>query len=197
MSRIYVCTGINIPKDRLPSAPPHTNVVDLIKVYEGLGNICILGDQSDGFLFRQLMLAFNVSLLGTREAAERSSRKKIYGFELMDIISEPGQGTCTKELKLDLAGKDWADITKVVDALVVCGNLGDAITAGDDSDAQNKQCNKLPRGSDYLAATVPCLKRLVEKRGGDLHGDIQAQVFPIVEKVFLGSCTGPIHPMFR
>ena len=43
---------------------------------------------------------------------------------------------------MELAGKHWIDISNVVDAVIVCADLGDAITATDPASTQSEQCNK-------------------------------------------------------
>jgi hypothetical protein len=130
------------------------------------------------------MLGLNTNLLRAIALIQDSTRKKLYGFEFMDIITQPGRGSCMKELKTNLPAKDWFGIANVVDAVVVCANLGDAITAVDRASTQSKQCNKVPCGSDYLTATICCLKRLVERRGGALDGDVKAHLLQISENSF-------------
>jgi hypothetical protein len=155
-----------------------------LKGLESLGETRILGDGKDAFLFRQLMIGLNANLLRTVALVQDSTGKKLYGFEFMDVITQPGRGSCMKELKLELASKHWIDITNVVDVVIVCADLGDAITAANRAGTQSEHCNRIPRGFDYLAATICCLKRLVERRGGSLDGDVKAQLFQISEKSF-------------
>jgi len=168
----------------VPSVALHSNALDLVRGLERSSETRILRDGRDVFLFRHLMLGLNTNLLRAIALIQDSTCKKLYGFEFMDIITQPGRGSCMKELKTDLAAKDWFDIANVVDAVVVCANLGDAITAANGASTQSKQCNKIPCGSDYLAATICCLKRLIERRGGVLNGDIKTQLLQISENSF-------------
>ena len=184
MSQVYASQCVDVPDDQVPSVAPHFNGLDLVRGLETSGETRILGGGRDAFRFRHLMLGLNTNLLRAIALIQDSTRKKLYGFEFMDIITQPGRGSCMKELKTDLAAKDWFDIANVVDAVVVCANLGDAITAADRASTQSKQCNKVPCGSDYLTATICCLKRLIERRGGVLDGDVKAHLLQISENSF-------------
>lgn len=162
MSPTYASHCIGVPNGRVPLVAPHTNALDLVRSLESLGEIPILGDGRDAFLFRQLMLRLNTNLLRTVALVPEAGGRKLYGFEFMGIVTEPGRGSCMKELKVELAGKYWIDIAKVVDAIVFGGDLGDAITAAEGASTRSRQCNKVPHGFDYLTMTICCLKQLVE-----------------------------------
>jgi hypothetical protein len=191
MSQVYASQCVDVPDDQVPSVAPHSNGLDLVRGLETSGETRILGDGRDAFRFRHLMLGLNTNLLGAIALIQDSTRKKLYGFEFMDIITQPGRGSCMKELKTDLAAKDWFDIANVVDAVVVCANLGDAITVADRATTQSKQCNKVPCGSDYLTATICCLKRLIERKGGVLDGDVKAHLLQISENSFWDFAKNP------
>jgi hypothetical protein len=73
-----------------------------------------------------------------------------------------------KKLDILSLGKRWLDIVNAVDAVVVCSDLGEAITAVEGSGRNSIECNTLPRDLDYLAATLRCLARLAGRGGGGL-----------------------------
>ncbi|KAI3319500.1 hypothetical protein HD806DRAFT_525486 [Xylariaceae sp. AK1471] len=153
----------------------HADATELIKDLEPLGDNLVFGGQVDGFRFRQLILGLNINLLTTVKAIQKSSSGKLYGFEFMDVVSSPGRGTCMKSFHISSPGRNWLDLVNVVDAVVVCSNIGAVITAIPSNSGtapvslrNNPICNGLPEGLDYLAATVPCLNRLVGRQGSKL-----------------------------
>ncbi|GFG18503.1 hypothetical protein IFM61392_10584 [Aspergillus lentulus] len=167
------------PSGQVPLVEPHSVAADLVTPLESLGGNRVSGYGEDVIQFRQLMLWLNTNLLEIPGLTKKSGGRKLYGFEFMDIIAKPGRGSCMKKLTLELAGKTWIEIANIVDAVVVCAQLGDAITAADEATARSEQCRKVPQGKDYLAATISCLKRLVERRGGTLDGELRAQLLQI------------------
>ncbi|KAL4931310.1 uncharacterized protein BDV17DRAFT_14661 [Aspergillus undulatus] len=96
-----------------------------------------------------------------------------------------------KELRLEIAGKAWVGLANVVVAVVVYAGLGDAITAADSARIQNDRCSKVPQAHDYLAATVDCLKKLVERKGGGLCGQLTTQMLKISDETFWNLTKNP------
>jgi len=168
MSHAYTLACAGVPDDRVPYVEPHADAVEVINVLEPLGDTLVYGGQTDTFLFRELMLGLNTNLLKTVASIKKSSGKSLYGFEFMDVVTEPGRGTCIKKLDILSLGQNWLEIVNAVDAVVVCSELGGAITAVKGSGRKSTECNILPKDLDYLAATLPCLARLVEREGGEL-----------------------------
>jgi hypothetical protein len=168
MSHAYALACAGIPDDRVPYVEPHGDASEVIKVLEPLGDTLVYGGKTDKFLFRELMLGLNTNLLRTVASIRKSGGKRLYGFEFMDVVTEPGRGTCMKKLDLLSLGKNWLEIVNVVDAVVVCSELGEAITAVEGNGRKSTSCNMLPKHLDYLAAILPCLARLAEREGGEL-----------------------------
>lgn len=183
MSQVYA-SHCGCAKNQVPWVEPHSNAVDLVKHLEALGGTPILGNGDDAFLFRQLMLGLNTNLLKTVDLVKPSGGRKLYGFEFMDIITQPGRGSCMKKLDTAVASKAWIGIANAVDAVIVCAGLGDAITAADEARTRNKNCGKVPPAHDYLAATISCLGRLIERKGGALFGKVEGQRLQISDKCF-------------
>jgi hypothetical protein len=179
------------PSGQVPFVEPHADAAELVTPLESLGGTPVSGFGEDVIQFRQLMLGLNTNLLEIPRLTKESGGRKLYGFELMDIIAKPGRGSCMKKLTLELAGKAWIEIANAVDAVVVCAQLGDAITAADEARTQSEQCRKVPRGRDYLAATISCLKKLVERRGGALDGELSTQLLQISRGSFWGLSRNP------
>jgi hypothetical protein len=191
MGQAYA-TRCGWPKGRVPLVGPHSDAATLITHLEPLGETAVGGHGKGAFLFRHLLLGLNTNLLKTRVSVRQSGGKNLYGYELTDIITNPGRGSCMKEIRLGKQGsKAWIDIANEVDALVVCAGLGDAITAADEARTRNKQCSRVPPARDYLAATINCLKILVESRGGALEGDLQAQMLQISDESFWDLSSNP------
>jgi hypothetical protein len=165
MSQAYAdyCSGI--PHGQIPFVPPHSDALELIPFLGPISENCIHGQGDGAFLFRQLMLGLGVNLQSTRQATKLSKKKTLYGFEFMDIITQPGRGSCMKEISLQPAGKVWYELANAVDAVVVCSGVGDAISTV----AGSIQCSTLPKGCDYLAATTNILETLATRQGACLN----------------------------
>ncbi|KAF2246401.1 hypothetical protein BU26DRAFT_44873 [Trematosphaeria pertusa] len=168
MSHAYTRARAGIPDNRVPYVEPHADAIEVINVLEPLGDALVCGVKTDKFLFRELMLGLNTNLLKTVASIRKSSGKKLYGFEFMDVVTEPGRGTCMKKLEVLSQGKNWLEIVNAVDAVVVCSELGEAITAVEGSGRKSTNCSKIPMDLDYLAATLPCLAQLAGREGGEL-----------------------------
>jgi hypothetical protein len=183
MSQAY-SSHCGFSKDRIPLVEPHSDAVEIVRRLEALGGTRIFGDGEDVFRFRQLILGLNTNLLRTVDLVKPNGSKNLYGFEFMDIIAQPGRGSCMKELNIGLAGKPWLEIANAVDAVVVCASLGDAITAADEARLRNKQCGEVPHDFDYLAAAISCLERLLERRGAALDSALELSYFRFPTTVF-------------
>ncbi|KIY03252.1 uncharacterized protein Z520_01719 [Fonsecaea multimorphosa CBS 102226] len=184
----------NIPSDRVPHVAPHPDAHDIIEFLRNFGEHQIHEDPANPFLFRQLLLGLNINLLTTVSAVQQSSGTKLYGFEFLDVVTSPGRGSCMKKLELESAGKAWLDIVNVVDAVVVCSELGEAITPVEDSGRSSPSCNVVPKDRDYLAATLPCLSRLIERKGGRLTPQDGLHGVKISEDSYWHLCGNPFRP---
>lgn len=107
------------PRDQVPLVEPHSDAIDLVRCLERLGGTLVSGYGEDVIQFRQLMLWLNTNLLEIPGLIKQSGGRKLYGFEFMDIIAQPGRGACMKKLSLELADKAWIEIANAVDAVVV------------------------------------------------------------------------------
>ncbi|OAP65508.1 hypothetical protein AYL99_01480 [Fonsecaea erecta] len=183
-----------LPCFRVPHVDPHADAREIIGLLKSSGECPIHEDPAEPFLFRQLLLGLNINLLATVSAVQQSSGKKLYGFEFLDVVTSPGRGSCMKKLELDAAGKAWLDIVNVVDAVVVCSDLGEAITPAEGSGRESPSCNAVPKNRDYLAATLPCLTRLIERKGGRLTPQDGFQGFKISEDSYWLLCGNPFEP---
>ena len=184
MSPAYALRYVDVLNRRVPYVNAHTDAVEIVKELESLGDIRIHGEQRDGFLFRELMLGLNINLLSTVKSVQKSSGKSLYGFEFMDVVTTPGRGACMKSLDIQSQGRNWLDVMNVVDAVVVCSDLGEAITAVKGRCRKSPACNSLPKSLDYLAATLPCLVRLVERKGEELKLNGKSHRIKISEESF-------------
>lgn len=103
MARAWVIeNGIpeSTPSDPIPFADPHDDGIAVIKALECHGDIAVCGHGFDSFRLLSLLLGLNINLLASVSLSERSKRKALYGFEFMDIVSEPGRGAFMKKIKI-------------------------------------------------------------------------------------------------
>lgn len=152
----------------IPYANPHIDAEELIFLLAPCGQIDVLVGQADSYQFRKLLLELNIRMLSTAEALRESDHSKIYGFEFMDIVRNPGKGSCMKRLDIQPKRKSWLELVNLVGTVVVCSNLGEVISTEESNTRKSKKCNKVPENEDYFTATVPCLSRLAEEKGVDL-----------------------------
>lgn len=170
-----------------PFVSPHADATAVVETLDSLGEVPILEDKGSELLFRQLLFSLNTNLLDTASSKKKSSGSKLYGFEFMDVVIAPGSGSCVKQHDLGAHGRNWLELANIVDAVVVCSGLGEAISPVSDPKAPtrpNAVCNALPKGLDYLAATIPCLKMLAYRRGVSCLSDPAAGHVRISQGIF-------------
>jgi hypothetical protein len=168
MSQFYTSRCVAVPNGQIPYVEPHTDAKEIVTALESAGEKVILEGQANKLLFRELMFALTINLLNTAEALRESDGGKLYGFEFMDVVHEPGKGTCMKKLDIQSKRKAWLKLVNAVGTVIVCSELGEAISAVQGSTRKSPKCNELPPSHDYLAATLPCLSRLAEQKGVDI-----------------------------
>ncbi|MCJ1468387.1 hypothetical protein MMC07_007015 [Pseudocyphellaria aurata] len=152
--------------DPIPFADPHCDGIAVMEALEAHGDIAVCGHDNDSFTLRSLFLGLSINLLATVSLTERSRHNNLYGFEFMDIISEPGRGAFMKKIKIK-PGQSWLALANLADAVIVCSEIGEAIAPVGDS-RRKSACNILPTEQDYLAAHITCLGCLAHRAGGEL-----------------------------
>lgn len=167
MGQVYISSFAAGQCKKMPYVEPHTDAMEIINALEGAGQTSVLEGQTCKLLLQELLFAISVNLLHTADAVRDSDRGKLYGFEFMDVIREPGKGTCMKRLDIQSRRTAWFDVVNAVGTVIVCSKLGEVITAAKGDTRESSACNKLPQHHDYLAATFKCLERLAEQSGGD------------------------------
>lgn len=176
MSQAYVLKTRN-PAARVPFVERHVDALSLIGLLERHGNDAVLSGETHELLFCQLLLRLNEDLCKTVKVRKASSRKTLYGLEMMDVARPPDREVSMRSLKLSSSGKRWIKLANIIDAVVVCSHIGEVITAipsnntVSSSHRQNHQCNSLPENRDYLAATISCLRQLEEEQESDSDGE--------------------------
>lgn len=166
--------------DPIPFADPHRDGIAVISALERHGDIAVCGHGSDSFRLRSLFLGLNINLLATVSLTERSKRNNLYGFEFLDIVSEPGRGAFMKKIKIK-PGRSWLALANLADAVIICSEIGEAIAPVGDS-RRKSECNILPSGQDYLAAHVSCLGCLAHRAGGELVSLLQDSRIALSQK---------------
>jgi hypothetical protein len=168
MSQIYISRSAASQRGSIPYAEPHTDAEELLPILGPAGGTRVLEGQDTELLFRDFLLALNIRMLKTAEAVRESGRRKLYGFEFLDVVREPDKGSCMKELHGMSRKTALLDLVNAVGTVIVCSNMGEAISAIEGDTRKCKKCNNVPQSRDYFAATFPCLSRLAEQRGVDL-----------------------------
>jgi hypothetical protein len=99
----------------------------------------------------------------TREAPKGSI---LLGSELMDLVIKPGAGSDLAEVKMPSPAEAWLNLVELVDAILVCSKLGQALKPVPEVPLPATPCDciDLPTQSFYLAAHLWCLETLLERR---------------------------------
>ncbi|KAF1935334.1 hypothetical protein EJ02DRAFT_361733 [Clathrospora elynae] len=150
--------------DPIPFAEPHDDGSIVVRALEGQGDLVVCGQGNDSFKLRKLLLGLSINLLASVNCKAKSTRKTLYGFELMDLIMEPGRGGLMKELKIKKS-QSWLALANLADAVIICSELGDAIAPAYGCCRTNTQCKTVPCGKDYLTAHLSCLDRFRSRAG--------------------------------
>jgi hypothetical protein len=130
------------------------------------GSVVVEASGGDTLTIRELVMGFSVNL--SRVSPRPPGRSAIYGYEFMDIVMDSPQSELKKR-RIDGYSTAWVSILNEVNCLL-CSGLGDAIV-GKRSLSLMSPCNRLPKGSNLMAATVHSIKRLSMKHGGSMEGE--------------------------
>ena len=122
------------------------------------------GDESeDKIKLRNVLVDINAKLADTSGTRECPRGPKVFGTELMDIIAEPGRGGLLTEIPTNHSIGTWSVLTKLVDCICFCADLGLAIQPASIPQNSNCQCMILQSERHYLAAHLRCLDLLLER----------------------------------
>ncbi|OCL05268.1 hypothetical protein AOQ84DRAFT_299284 [Glonium stellatum] len=157
--------------DPIPFCDPHYDASSVVEALDGHGDVVVWGQGQDSLRLRTLLLGLNINLLKAMEITEASSGNSLFGFEFMDIVTEPGRGTEMRAMSVMRSGRNWLHLSRLVDTIVFCAGLGEAIAPVERKPAT---CNSLPIGHDYLAAPMSCISHLTKRCGGDLSLPVQS-----------------------
>ena len=157
-------------KDPVPFADPHHDGLAIVTALENMGDTVICGEGEDAFRLRSLLLGLNINLLQAMTATEPSASRTLYGFELMDVVTEPGKGSVMKKITIsrDAQTANWRRLANLVDSVIVCSDIGDVIMPVESAQRRSPLCNCLPSGFDFLAAHVSCVAQLTKRAGHEL-----------------------------
>lgn len=156
--------------DPVPFANPHYDGFEIVETLESAGDTVVCGEGEDAFRLRSLLLGLNINLLQTMTATETSDSRMLYGYELMDVVTEPGKGSVMKKINIlsNARASNWGKIANLVDSVIVCSDLGPAIAPVETGRRKSAICNSLPCGFDFLAAHVSCVAHLAKRSGEQL-----------------------------
>lgn len=167
MSHVWVRRH-EIDPNPIPYADAHHVGGSVERILRDCGDIALSGQGEDCLRLRQLLLGLNINLIESRQYTEGATRKKLFGFEFMDVVCEPPHGGLMKRAISKSGGSSWYGLSDLADAVVFCAGLGDAITAGKGGNGECMKCKTLPTNSYYLAASLSCLNELITRQGNVL-----------------------------
>lgn len=165
MSHVWIRRH-EIDPNPIPYADAHHVGSSVEQTLRDCGDIALSGQGEDCLRLRQLLLGLNINLIESRQHTEDATRKKLFGFEFMDVVCEPPHGGLMKRALTMIGGRSWYGLSGLADAVVLCAGLGDAITAGRGENGEYTKCNTLPADSYYLA--LSCLNELIIRQGNIL-----------------------------
>ncbi|PSN58891.1 hypothetical protein BS50DRAFT_509583 [Corynespora cassiicola Philippines] len=173
----------------VPFVEPHDDESIVIGELEGLGDVVICGQGNDSFKLRKLLLGLSINLLASGECQARSEGKTLYGFELMDLIMEPGRGCFMKKHEVK-SSQSWVALANLADAVIICSKLGEAIVPARGCVRGSSDCNMLPCGKDYLAAHLSCLDRFRSRAGKQSFSLNEPSKVPLFHQKILWGVSG-------
>jgi hypothetical protein len=161
----------------VPFIEPHSQIKMVVERLQGQGDKKVDGNGSEMLSLRSFLMGMNVNLLNSIKVIEKAKKGQLYGFELWDIIQEPGRGSSIKELKLTSSSEAWSRLIPYVDAVVVCDGIGEIIKPKPCDSRKSNICNTLPQQQDFLAITISCMRTLLKRNGkrmpSALAGDVE------------------------
>ena len=84
-------------------------------------------------------------------------------------------------ISAEARNSNWLKLANVVDVVLVCRDLGEAIRPVHSPERQNHVCNSLPSGLDMLAIHVSCISRLTKRHGEVLTSTMYSNEVIIAE----------------
>ncbi|KAI9667782.1 MAG: hypothetical protein M1821_000601 [Bathelium mastoideum] len=165
----YVQNSCHSP-DPIPFVSPHDEEIDVVLALKSHGGIPVIEQGDDSFKLRTLMLGLNINLQDSLPLLELQQSKgdNLFGFEVMDVVTEPPRGCNPRKVKIG-SSHSWVALANNADAVLTCANLGEAIAPKFCATRPNPKCNYLKANKGYLAAHVSVLCLLADRTGKD-HG---------------------------
>jgi len=87
----HVYMTIREAADPIPFVTNHRNAGAVVNTLEDHGDLALYGTGDDVFRLRTLLQGIHVNLLSRLEYTQKASTRKLYGYELMDIVTESGR----------------------------------------------------------------------------------------------------------
>ncbi|KAE9367218.1 hypothetical protein N431DRAFT_429912 [Stipitochalara longipes BDJ] len=130
------------------------------------GTVVIEHSPTDQILLRQVLVDINTCISEAVKTREAPKGSILLGSELMDLVIKPGTGSDLVEVKMSSPADAWLNLVELVDAILVCSKLGQALKPVPEVPLPTTPCDcmNLPTQSLYLAAHLWCLEKLLERR---------------------------------
>ncbi|KAE8386174.1 hypothetical protein BDV23DRAFT_163756 [Aspergillus alliaceus] len=130
------------------------------QVLRDKGESVIEISDGDRCTVRDLIMGFSANMAKISNHPPRGS--EVYGYEFMDIVMDSPLAELKKQ-KIEKRGLGWVPLLHQIRCLF-CSHLGDAIL-GARSVQHNSICNRVPHGSDLMAATIRGIRALSKQSG--------------------------------
>ena len=163
---------------------PFNGTSNSLEALKDAGGCVIQGKNEDSLTIRELIMGFSINL--SRATLHKPKRSIIYGYELMDIVMDSPRSELKKQY-LNKKGLAWSSLLSEVNCLF-CSDLGEAIV-GLCVRELSSLCNSVPKGYDFMAASMQSLERLSLKHGGrpgeEIHRLSQCHFWQMTGSPFL------------
>lgn len=151
-----------------PMAVSASDGTGSLKALREKGDMVIEGSGNHTLTVAQLIMKFSINM--SRLSPQKPRRSTIYGYEFMDIVMDSTRSELKKE-HLQREGLAWLSLLGEVNCLF-CSGVGEAIV-GDRALKTTSACNRLPKGNDFLAASMQSIETLSTRHGGSDQMDFR------------------------
>ncbi|KXX75267.1 hypothetical protein MMYC01_208647, partial [Madurella mycetomatis] len=126
---VYGDKGHQNQSDAVPFVEPYSDITTVVEALENRGDMAVCGQGSDALSLRTLLIGFNINLLLCIKNTDPPRRRGLYGFDIMEVVMEPGRGSCMRKVQLGVSGEAWLPLASSVDTIVMCADIGDVVCA--------------------------------------------------------------------
>jgi hypothetical protein len=148
------------------------------------GNRILLGDREDAVKFKDVIFNLSATLLTASYSIADSKSEHLYGFNFIDLVTIPGGKPVMKDIIMKSA-EPWLELANLVDAVILCGEIGEVIRSGENKSREKPISNTLPSNKHLLACLVPVLQFAARKSHDPTTALRDRPGVKILDKAFL------------